>query len=65
MENHPPKQASPYLHPEHYHLDNREFIALCMENNLMPFNQITFEKKEAVSAKNSNHQPSAALHPVA
>jgi len=34
------------LHPEHYSIENKEFIATCMEADLMPFNQITYVKKE-------------------
>lgn len=39
------------LHPEHYDIDNREFIDCCMVSGMMPFNQITYVKnKEAVYA---------------
>ncbi len=34
-------------HSEHYPIDNKDFIATCMAAELMPFNQITFVKKEA------------------
>jgi SAM-dependent methyltransferase len=44
-------------HPEHYKLDNKEFIAECMSNDLMPFNQITFVKKESKNAEITNTQP--------
>lgn len=41
-------------HPEHYHIDSKEFISLCMAHGLMPFNQITYSKKETVHAENTN-----------
>lgn len=34
-----------HTHPEHYMIDNKEFISTCMEGGLMPINQITFMKK--------------------
>lgn len=34
------------VHPEHYHLDNKEFVTECMANDLMPFNTISFIKRE-------------------
>jgi SAM-dependent methyltransferase len=33
------------LHPEHYPLGNREFVAACVSLGLMPVNQITYVKK--------------------
>lgn len=33
-------------HPEHYELDKREFVSECVKGNLMPYNQITYVKKE-------------------
>ena len=33
-------------HPEHYHLDNGEFVAQCARNQLLPLNQISYVKKE-------------------
>lgn len=33
-------------HPEHYDISNRDFIAACMDADMMPFNQITYIKKE-------------------
>lgn len=38
------------LHPEHYDIDNKEFIQTCLEADLMPFNQITYIKKEKPNA---------------
>lgn len=35
------------VHPEHYPLDNKEFIAECLKNNLFPIGPITFIKREA------------------
>lgn len=34
-------------HPEHFPLDNREFISECMSNNLYPINQIAYIKRAA------------------
>jgi ubiquinone/menaquinone biosynthesis C-methylase UbiE len=34
------------IHPEHYSLDNKDFIEECLKNGLMPFNQITYVKRE-------------------
>jgi 2-polyprenyl-3-methyl-5-hydroxy-6-metoxy-1,4-benzoquinol methylase len=33
-------------HPEHYAIDNKDFIATCMASDLMPFNQITYVKRQ-------------------
>lgn len=33
-------------HPEHYELKNKDFINACMEEGLMPFNQITYVKSK-------------------
>jgi cyclopropane fatty-acyl-phospholipid synthase-like methyltransferase len=37
-------------HPEHYHIDNREFVAECVRLGLMPLSPITFHKRPASSA---------------
>lgn len=34
-------------HPEHYDLDGKTFIAACVELDLMPVNQITYQKRVA------------------
>jgi SAM-dependent methyltransferase len=34
------------VHPEHYNIDNKEFISTCMEGGLMPINPITYMKRE-------------------
>ena len=34
-------------HPEHYDLDNKEFVRLCIDLNIMPLNEITFMKKQS------------------
>ena len=34
-------------HPEHYDIDNKEFVTTCMEGGLMPLNPITYMKKAA------------------
>lgn len=34
------------LHPEHYSLSNADFIGECVKNGLMPFNQITYVKRQ-------------------
>lgn len=38
-------------HAEHYPLGNKEFIAECVANDLMPLNQITFQKRAAAPEK--------------
>lgn len=43
-------------HPEHYHIDNKEFISLVMAEGLMPVNEITFHKKERMYAERANSQ---------
>lgn len=35
------------LHPEHYPLDNKAFVATCVAHDLMPFNAITYVKRAA------------------
>lgn len=42
------------LHPEHYDVDGKEFIRECIQNDLMPLNQITYYKKERENAEISN-----------
>lgn len=34
-------------HPEHYPIDGKEFITVCMDAGLRPFNQVTYVKKVA------------------
>ena len=38
------------LHPEHYDIDNKDFISTCMQGGLMPINPIAFMKKEERNA---------------
>jgi 2-polyprenyl-3-methyl-5-hydroxy-6-metoxy-1,4-benzoquinol methylase len=33
------------VHPEHYHIDHKEFIDVCMAADLMPYNPITYLKR--------------------
>jgi 2-polyprenyl-3-methyl-5-hydroxy-6-metoxy-1,4-benzoquinol methylase len=35
-------------HPEHYHIDHKEFISRCLAADLMPVNQITYVKQASV-----------------
>jgi SAM-dependent methyltransferase len=44
------------LHPEHYHIDNKEFIGRCMAADLMPSNAITYLKRP-VGAEVRQAQP--------
>ncbi len=44
------------LHPEHYHLENKAFLATCIGHDLLPFNQITYVKRAPVPV--SQDQPS-------
>ncbi len=34
-----------HLHPEHYDINNREFVEVCMAADLMPYNAITYVKR--------------------
>lgn len=34
-------------HPEHYPIDGKDFITVCMDAGLRPFNQVTYVKKAA------------------
>lgn len=43
------------LHPEHYTLDNREFISECMKHGMMPFNQITYVKRTPQTVADESH----------
>jgi 2-polyprenyl-3-methyl-5-hydroxy-6-metoxy-1,4-benzoquinol methylase len=47
-------------HPEHYHIDHREFIAACMKVDLMPFNQITYIKKVEAGVAPNVAEPALA-----
>jgi SAM-dependent methyltransferase len=38
------------LHPEHYSIDNKEFIARCMDADLMPVNAIAYVKRHRAVA---------------
>jgi len=49
------------LHPEHYSLDNKDFIEECMKNGLMPFNQITYVKRQPVRTT-SDERVEALVH---
>lgn len=42
------------LHPEHYPIDNAEFIKTCIDSQLMPHNPITYVKKEMSNAQNAH-----------
>jgi 2-polyprenyl-3-methyl-5-hydroxy-6-metoxy-1,4-benzoquinol methylase len=42
--------------PEHYKVANKEFLSVCVENDLMPYNQICFIKKEQHNAKVADSQ---------
>jgi 2-polyprenyl-3-methyl-5-hydroxy-6-metoxy-1,4-benzoquinol methylase len=47
------------LHPEHYHIDHKEFIGRCMAADLMPQNAITYRKRAAAAGPDtpSTQQP--------
>ena len=44
------------LHPEHYSLENKAFVEVCMANDLMPFNQITYTKRAPLNAQEGHDE---------
>lgn len=43
-------------HPEHYPLDNKDFIARCLDADLMPVNSITYVKRAGGAASSPTSQ---------
>ena len=41
------------LHPEHYAIDNKDFISTCMEGGVMPINPITYMKRPNTEEKSN------------
>lgn len=52
-------------HPEHYEIENRDFIEECMRHGVMPYNQITFIKKGGPHAQSTNQSKNADVYAVA
>ncbi len=48
------------LHPEHYSIDNKTFIQACMNGDLMPFNQITYVKRQQEPVKQAEQEMACA-----
>ncbi len=50
------------IHPEHYTVDNKEFVRVCMDAHLMPFNQITYVKRTPAGVSNATRPAGELQH---